>query len=208
MLRAATTLELDDRAFETLAAALAPHASLHRIEQDEHVGDPGAEILLGHTPPRNRDGWPRLRWLQLTTAGIDHLELDRSWDGVTITTASGLYTPSIAEYVIGALFFCAQHVPQRLARAQARSWEGRWELAGRPLAGSTIALVGYGSIGREIARLSAALRMRIIAVKARPGRARRPASPRKARATPMARCRSGSWASTGWRRSPPRRTGS
>jgi hypothetical protein len=34
--------------------------------------------------------------------------------------------------------------------------------------GSTLVLVGYGSIGREVARLAAALRMRIIAVKARP----------------------------------------
>ena len=168
MIRALTTLELDPAAWKALSSALAPDAELHRAEAGADLTDAEAEILITDDPPVNRAGLPRLRWMQLTTTGVDHLELDRSWDGVTITTASGLFTPSIAEFVIGSIFFCAQQVPKRLARAEARSWEDRWGLSGRPIAGSTIVLLGYGSIGREVARLAAALRMRIIAVKARP----------------------------------------
>jgi phosphoglycerate dehydrogenase-like enzyme len=166
VIRAAATIELDAAAREALTAALAPAAEL--VAADESTGDPDAEILIAHTPPPSRAAFPRLRWIQLTLAGVDHVDLDASWDGVTITTASGLYTAAIAEYVIASLFFCAQHVPARLARAQARDWDDRWSLSGAPLAGSVIALVGYGSIGREIARLAAALRMRVIAVKADP----------------------------------------
>jgi phosphoglycerate dehydrogenase-like enzyme len=168
VIRALTTLELDPAAWDALSAALAPAADLRRVEAAPQLADAEAEILITDDPPVSRAGLPRLRWLQLTTAGVDHLELDRSWDGVTITTASGLFTPSIAEFVIGSIFFCAQQVPKRLARAAARSWDDRWGLSGRPIAGSTIVLLGYGSIGREVARLAAALRMRIIAVKARP----------------------------------------
>ena len=168
MIRALTTLELDPAAWEALSTALAPGAELHRVDAGAELADAEAEILITDDPPVNRAGLPRLRWMQLTTTGVDHLELDRSWEGVTITTASGLFTPSIAEFVIGSIFFCAQQVPKRLARAEARSWEDRWGLAGRPIAGSTIVLLGYGSIGREVARLAAALRMRIIAMKARP----------------------------------------
>lgn len=168
MLHALTTLKLDPPAWNALSTALAPAAALQLVEPRELLADSDAEILITDDPPVCRAGLPRLRWLQLTTAGIDHLELDRSWDDVTITTASGLFTPSIAEFVIGSLFFCAQQVPRRLAHARARSWTDRWELAARPLVGSTIVLLGYGSIGREVARLSSALRMRILAVKARP----------------------------------------
>lgn len=166
MIRAVATGELDDGARAALAAALAPDAVLAGAEASS--GDADAEILIAHTPPASRVDFPRVRWIQLTTTGVDHVALDPSWDGVTITTASGLFTVPIAEYVIGSLFFCAQHVPARLARARARDWDDRWALSGTPLAGSTLVLVGYGSIGREIARLATALRMRIIAVKARP----------------------------------------
>jgi phosphoglycerate dehydrogenase-like enzyme len=168
VIRAATTIELDADARAALDAALAPDATLHLLDPQAPAADPEAEILISHTPPAARDGFPRVRWIQLITSGVDHVELDASWDGVTITTASGLFTVPIAEYVIGSLFFVAQHVPARLARAEARDWTDRWELSGTPLAGSTIVLLGYGSIGREIARLASALRMRIIAVKARP----------------------------------------
>ncbi|MDX6564511.1 MAG: hypothetical protein QOE10_173 [Gaiellales bacterium] len=168
MIRAVATLDIDGPARASLSAALAPYASLRMLEANAHLADSEAEILIAHSPPAGRAGLPRLRWLQLTTAGIDHLQFDHSWDGVTITTASGLFTSAIAEYVIGSLFFCAQRVPARLSQARARSWEDRWDLSGRPLAGSTLVLVGYGSIGREVARLASALRMRIIAVKARP----------------------------------------
>jgi phosphoglycerate dehydrogenase-like enzyme len=168
VLRALTTLELDPPAWQALSDALAPAAELRLVEASPGLADADAEILITDDPPVSRIGLPRLRWLQLTTTGVDHLELDRSWDGVTITTASGLFTPSIAEFVIGSIFFCAQQVPERLARARARSWDDRWSLSGRPLAGTTIVLLGYGSIGREIARLASALRMRIVAVKARP----------------------------------------
>jgi phosphoglycerate dehydrogenase-like enzyme len=166
VIRAVATVELDDGARAALTAALAPDAVLADAEASS--GDADAEILIAHTPPASRAGFPRVRWIQLMTAGVDHVALDPSWDGVAITTASGLFTVPIAEYVIGSLFFCAQRVSARLAHAQTRNWDDRWALSGTPLAGSTLVLVGYGSIGREIARLATAFRMRIIAVKARP----------------------------------------
>jgi phosphoglycerate dehydrogenase-like enzyme len=166
--RVITTLDLDDDARATLAAALAPNATLDVVRHSDDIAHPDAEVLLAHTVPKSRAGLPRLRLLQLTTAGVDHIDLGESWKGMPVATASGLFSVPIAEYVIGALFFIAQQVPARLDNARAHSWHDRWRLSGRPLAGTTMVLVGYGSIGREVARLAAALRIRIIAVKARP----------------------------------------
>jgi len=167
VIRVLTTLELDEHARSVLATAIAPHATLHVIPDSDEPQDPEAELLLVHRPPASRAGLPRLRCLQLDTAGVDHLDV-QAWEGVTIATASGLFSAPIAEYVLGALFQVSQHVEERLAQARERSWHDRWRLSGKSLAGTTLVLVGYGSIGREIARLARPLRMRIVAVKARP----------------------------------------
>ncbi|HEU4758599.1 MAG TPA: hypothetical protein VFT91_01330, partial [Dehalococcoidia bacterium] len=46
---------------------------------------------------------PQLRWVQLTSAGVDRL-LETPWlqsQAVTVTTASGIHAVPIGEYVIG-----------------------------------------------------------------------------------------------------------
>jgi phosphoglycerate dehydrogenase-like enzyme len=168
VIRVITTLELDDDARATIAAALAPNATLDVVPHSDDLADPDAEVLLARDLPASAAGLPALRMLQLTTAGVDHLHFDQSWAGIPVATASGLFSVPIAEYVIGSLFFVTQQVSARLENARARSWHERWRLSGLPLAGTTMVLVGYGSIGREVARLAAVLRIRIIAVKAQP----------------------------------------
>ena len=58
----------------------------------------------------------------------------------------------------------------RLANAAVRGWDGRRTLAGRRLRGRHAVIVGYGSIGREAARLLDAFGVRITAVKRDPMR--------------------------------------
>jgi phosphoglycerate dehydrogenase-like enzyme len=175
-LRVVTALDLDGAARGTLAAALAPYAELHHLPRwhgdPAGLADAQADVLLAHSLPSRRDAVPRVRWAHVVMAGVDHLVLDEQWDDVALTSSVGLFTVPIAEYVLGALLFAAQHVPERYARWQARSWDDRRSLSGRLLAGATVVLLGYGSIGREVARLATALRLRVVAVKARPAERR------------------------------------
>jgi phosphoglycerate dehydrogenase-like enzyme len=161
------TLELDEGGRAAFSEALTPHATLELRPGVADPADPEAEVLVAHTPPVSRAGLPRLRWLQLASAGFDHIRVDGSWDGVVTTTASGVFTPPIAEYVMASLLHVAQQVDARVAAA-AGSWDEPYRLSGIPLVGNTVVLVGYGSIGREVARLARAFRMRVVAVKARP----------------------------------------
>lgn len=165
----ATDLGVDARA---RLAACAPGLSIVAVDPAAlpSLDDPDAEILLAPQLPPTRPRLPRLRWVQLTTAGIDHLALDNSWDGVTITTASGLYTVPIAEYVMGAVIQAAQMMRARERWRETRSWEPRWHLGGHALRGATMVVLGYGSIGREVARLADAFGMRVVAIKADPDR--------------------------------------
>jgi phosphoglycerate dehydrogenase-like enzyme len=165
----ATDLDAEGRA---RLAAGAPGVTIVDVDAAglPSLDDPEAEILLAPELPPTRPSLPRLRWAQLTTAGTDHLALDDSWDGVAITTASGLYTVPIAEYVMGAVVQAAQQTRAREAWREGRSWEPRWHLGGRALRGATMLVLGYGSIGREAARLADAFGMRVLAIKADPTR--------------------------------------
>jgi phosphoglycerate dehydrogenase-like enzyme len=94
----------------------------------------------------------RLRWVQLVSMGYDGLTQHGVPAGVVVTNVGGLYAPAVAEHAVALLLALsrrlidsaagtARHAPDR--RSQARHM--------RTLQGSTIALIGCGRIGQEIA---------------------------------------------------------
>ncbi len=133
------------------------------------LADPEVEIIVGSRAPADLGQVPGLRWLQVRSAGVDHLAADPPWQkGVVVTNARGVFAIPIGEYVSGAILRINQ--PTRAwATDQAAH---RWPPDEQPLAtivrGKTAVIVGYGSIGREVARQLAALGLRIVAVKPRP----------------------------------------
>jgi phosphoglycerate dehydrogenase-like enzyme len=136
---------------------------------------PTTEILYTfHVPPNILDLAPRLHWLQLHSAGADHL-LDHPilHSQVAVTTTSGIHATPIAEYVFASILAHRWRVPHMTHCQRAGEWpSGRWELYARPeLRGSTLGIVGYGSIGREVGRLGRAFGMRVLALRRSAGRA-------------------------------------
>jgi phosphoglycerate dehydrogenase-like enzyme len=142
--------------------------------QANAVVDHDAEVLLSNFCPSDLSGLPRLKWLALAGAGIEHLRAADPWaHGITVTNGSGLHATAMAEFVMSSLLWFSQRMRDRIANQEHRSWpppseEGWTNLLGYPLRGRTITIVGYGSIGREVARMADAFGMRVLAVKARP----------------------------------------
>ncbi len=106
----------------------------------------------------------RLAWVQATSAGVGDFvrayELGRL--GAVITTAAGVHARPLAEFVLWAMLGFVKSYPR--ARRQQR--EHHWErFHGDDLAGKTLAIVGLGSVGREVARLARALGVRVLATK-------------------------------------------
>jgi len=126
---------------------------------------PQAEVLFSFRPPADllRQA-PRLRWLQLASAGADWVTSDPAMmaSQVLITTCSGIHAIPIAEYVIGSMLSFAH----RFCWAVRHQAQHRWErYLNRELFEQTLGIVGYGHIGREIGRLGRALGMRVIATR-------------------------------------------
>jgi len=111
---------------------------------------------------------PELKWVQLHTAGVDHL-LDHSLmrSDILLTTASGIHATPIAEYVFASILAFSRRVPQMLYYQKRREWpQGRWNLFARPeLRDRTLGIIGYGSIGREMGRIARCFGMRVVATK-------------------------------------------
>ena len=80
--------------------------------------------------------------------------------GVLVTQASAGFVPAVSELVLGFLVDLSRGV----SRAAAEYHAGRVPAAstGRELRGSTLGIIGYGAIGRELARVAKALGMRVL----------------------------------------------
>jgi len=103
---------------------------------------------------------PCVRWVQATSAGIGQLlrrtELDRT--DIVFTTASGVHAVPLAEFVALAMLYFAKQVPRLLEQQRDHHWE---RFAGGELRGRTVAVIGLGKIGMEVARTSRALGLRV-----------------------------------------------
>jgi phosphoglycerate dehydrogenase-like enzyme len=111
---------------------------------------------------------PNLRWMQLYSAGADRVFSSPLRDtDILVTTTSGLHAINIAEYVLAMVQAWYRKIPQLLAWKQGGNWgsnDERSALLADELHGKTIGIVGYGSIGRQVARLSRAYGMNVLAM--------------------------------------------
>jgi phosphoglycerate dehydrogenase-like enzyme len=154
--------------------ALSPELELLDVSTDagfdlDALDDPTIEVIIGRRAPSDLARVPGLRWLQVGSAGVDHLSADPPWArGILVTNGRGVFAVPIGEYVTAAIL----RINQPVARWTADQAAHHWPVDDEPLAdvvrGKTAVLVGYGSIGREVARQLAALGLRILAVKPRP----------------------------------------
>jgi phosphoglycerate dehydrogenase-like enzyme len=112
---------------------------------------------------------PALRWLQFHSAGIDFAIgsplLQKA--GLAVTTLSGAAAAQTAEYALAMLLGMGHHFQEIFTAQQRAEWPRERFDRFRPqeLRGSTVGLIGYGSIGRELARLLQPFNVQILAVK-------------------------------------------
>ncbi len=127
------------------------------------------EVLYTNEVLPAADQAPQLRWIQFHWAGVDHAIVDPilRQDDLVATTLSGAAASQMGEYVLMMLLALGHRLPEMMALQAQREWpRDRWErLLPHELRGSTVGIVGYGSIGRQIARLLHAFGVTVLATK-------------------------------------------
>jgi D-3-phosphoglycerate dehydrogenase len=95
--------------------------------------------------------------------GVDNVDVDAATRrGIVVANAPSSNVLSAAEHTVGLLLALARHIPQ----AHAALVEGRWERSkwgGVELADKTLGVLGFGRIGRLVARRALALEMKVLA---------------------------------------------
>lgn len=125
-----------------------------------------AEVLLTGTrlPAGILAHASRLRWIQAITAGVDRLltpEL-RARDDVILTCSRGIHAATMAEHALALILAFARNLPAFFRQQAERRWQAHTP---RPLAGTTLLVVGLGAIGQEVARRGREAGMRVLGVR-------------------------------------------
>jgi phosphoglycerate dehydrogenase-like enzyme len=133
------------------AAALPDLALTAATDVEDGLSRGGdSEILMGD-PARvvaSLARLPRLRWVQLTWAGVERMLDPALRRDYVLTNIRGVFGPLMSEYVFGYLLAHERKIVQRLDAQRQGQWDAT--LPGT-LRGKTLGLVGVGSIGTHLA---------------------------------------------------------
>lgn len=123
-----------------------------------------AEVVLGarRMPLDLAARAPHLRWVQMPLAGVNDTGVEALPHKVVLTTAAGINALPVAEYAFMAMMLLVKDA-KRIIHSQAA---GRWDRFDVGLMrGKTLAIVGFGTVGKEVARLAGPFGMKLMAVK-------------------------------------------
>jgi len=135
----------------------------HAAQREALLRDADVLGIAFPYPKRLVSRAPKLRFVHQFPAGVSNLAQSDLWGGpVPVSSGRGANNPlPIAEWAIGAALALCKGFPLAAARRQA-PLSMRVAFQGRQIAGKTLGVVGLGGIGQEVARLGAALGMRVI----------------------------------------------
>lgn len=107
---------------------------------------------------------PRLRWIQFITSGFESAQALGVPPGVVVANAGDAWSPAVAEHAMTLLLALYRRLPETLLAQSARGWDRSFTPGIRTVSGQTLAIVGFGSIGREVAIRARAFGMSVIGV--------------------------------------------
>ena len=108
-----------------------------------------------------------IEWIQLGNAGVDDSMIESVIQSKTIITNSrGINSIAVAEYVISVLLYLSKQISMSLEFKKSKQWT-QWDIAKNiyTLENKKIGIIGYGAIGKEIAKKAKAFNMHVKAIR-------------------------------------------
>ncbi len=110
---------------------------------------------------------PGLRLVGVCRNALNQVDIESATaHGVAVSHAPGRNTNAVAEMALGLMLSLARQIPAAHALVAGAAWRdpssGYRDFRGREIAGATVGVVGFGQIGREVARKCGALGARLV----------------------------------------------
>jgi phosphoglycerate dehydrogenase-like enzyme len=128
---------------------------------------PDTDIFVGYSLRAEQlKAAKKLMWIHSTAAGVAQLMYPELRDsGILVTNPSGIFSVPMAEHTMGLLLALARNFPDSVRHQDHAHWSQQ-ELWDKPqhlteINGKVLLIVGYGSIGREVAKRARAFEMRV-----------------------------------------------
>jgi phosphoglycerate dehydrogenase-like enzyme len=179
------TLPFEKTVHQKIQRKVAPYQvrfiSVSNSDDVDRGLEPSVEILLTGVAPSRLEQAPALKWVQLNSAGINHVMQSPIYlrKDLALTTARGAYDVAAAEFALGLMISLTRNFNLSSQLQRDKKWCPNSErlnmFPNQELRGRTVGIIGYGGIGQEIARLCSAFGMKPSALVRRnkkPGEAR------------------------------------
>ena len=109
---------------------------------------------------------PALRLIGVCRASVSHIDIDAATArGIAVVNAPARNANAVAEHALALMLALARHIPQAHRYVQSGSWQNPaapyLQFSGSELCGKTLGIIGLGAIGGRLAKICAALDMRV-----------------------------------------------
>ncbi len=128
---------------------------------------PDTDIFVGYSlrADQLKDA-KKLKWIHSTAAGVKQLMYPELRDsGILVTNPRDVFSVPMAEHTVGLLLALARNFPDSVRQQDRARWSQQeiWDMPQHltELNGKVLLIVGYGSIGREVAKRAAAFDMKV-----------------------------------------------
>jgi D-3-phosphoglycerate dehydrogenase len=106
---------------------------------------------------------PRLQVIAKHGVGVDNIDLSAATArGIPVAVTANANATSVAEFAFAQILALAKLAAKMDAAVRAGDWAARHRLVPIELAGKTLGIVGFGRIGRRVARRALAFEMRVL----------------------------------------------
>ena len=115
------------------------------------------------SPEELADALPKLKCFQMTSAGYNALDVPAlAAKGIAVANNGGANAVSVAEHTLTLLLALQHRLIEMHSHVQAGDWSSYSATPHRELAGSTVGIVGFGNIGRLVARKLAGFEVELL----------------------------------------------
>ena len=153
-----------DSAFSEQIQSISPEIHLHRRSKDDDDTEllQQAHVYVGRLSQDDFRLTENLGWIHSTSAGVEkQLFSEVVSSDIIVSNAKGCYAPAIADHTIGMLLALTRQISTQIRQMPRHTWGGSGDQV--EMKDMTMGIVGFGGIGRQVARRAKALDMHILA---------------------------------------------